>query len=530
MISWKNPALVDPKGEAYKWVVFSVMTILLFLTMFAIIPSAVGSLVIQGHFALSDSENDWVNTATLLGLVCSVPLSEHFARKKGFKLMIFLGTALFAIAFLLACMAQNYAMLILTRIMNGVGSGIFVPISLTMLTRAFPPKQLSFAIALYSALGYGCGVSVAFGLGGVMAQYCSWYYPFLMTTLISVIPLIGIWLVVQETEPEKIHPFDFSGYFAYIFWLCTLIVIVVSGKAPWNTEGWYSDFIRACYLILAIGFITFISIELTAEFPLFNLRLFKIRPFAIGNTMLFCVGAIYFATSLGFPAMLQQVFRHEKLSSGIYLILHGLAVGIGSGFVGFMIKKIGMRIPLLLGGVVLSLSCFIQMYLSIYSAPGFILFLLFFRGFGVGLCIGPVTALALRRVEPNDVPNATMIVTLCRQTGATVAGSVVTIFAVQRGAFHRARFFENVGEKTVQYMNTLFHNRTQIYTDLGRIPEMAMHEANGRIVNVIERQAALAGINDGYFALGVVIFFMTCVIAIAMLIMKLKGKLVDVNN
>jgi hypothetical protein len=81
MISWKNPALVDPKGEAYKWVVFSVMTILLFLTMFAIIPSAVGSLVIQGHFALSDSENDWVNTATLLGLVCSVPLSEHFARK-----------------------------------------------------------------------------------------------------------------------------------------------------------------------------------------------------------------------------------------------------------------------------------------------------------------------------------------------------------------------------------------------------------------------------------------------------------------
>ena len=530
LIAWKKPGLVDPGSSGYRWMIFTVMTVLLFLTMFAVIPTAVGTSVIQGHFALSSSENEWVNTATLMGMVCSVPLSEYFARRRGFKFILFLGTALFAAAFLIASFAPNYFILIITRGLNGIGSGLFVPISLSILAMTFPQKQLPLIIALYSALGYGCGVSVAFAFGGYAAQYLHWYWPFLATFLIALIPLIGIWLVIVETEPEEIHPFDFPGYFAYVFWLAILIIMVTSAKAPWNTSGWYSNFMRSCYLIFGIGFISFIYIELTTKFPLFNIRLFNIRPFAIGNAMLFCVGAIYFATSLSFPAMLQELFLREKLNSGFYLILHGAALGIASGMLGAVIKKIGIRIPLILGGFLLALSCYLQTYLSIYSSPGFILFLLFFRGFGVGMSIGPVTALALLRVNPHDVPNATMIVTLCRQTGATVAGSLVSIFGVQRGEFHKARFFENIGDKTTQYMQTVMENRAQIYTQLGASPDLALQEAHGRLIDVVTRQAMLAGLNDGYYILGAAIFVMTATLGTIMVVLKLKGKLVDVNK
>lgn len=527
IFDWKNPSLADSKNPANKWLIFTVLTVLLFLTMFAIIPSAVGDAVIRGHFALSTSENDWVNTATLLGLVSSVPLSEHFARKLGFKFVLFLGTALFSFAFLVASFAPNYFVLILTRVINGVGSGLFVPISLTILAETFPKKQLAFAVALYSALGYGCGVSVAFAAGGYIAQYLNWYWPFLLTVLISSVPLIGIWLFIVETEKEEMHRFDFRGYFSYVFWLSILITLCVSAKAPWNTEGWTSNFMKACYLILGVCFVYFVYIELKLEKPLFNLRLFKINAFFIGNLMLFFVGAIYFATSLGFPPLLQTLLRYDKFHSGLALVAHGTALGLASGILGFVVKKIGIRIPLVVGGVFLASTCFLQQELSIYSDPYFVVMLLFLRGFAVGMSIGPVTALALKRVEGRDLPNATMIVTLCRQTGATIASAVISIFAVQRGEFHSARFFENIGEKSIQYMNTLTHNQMQIYASAGSTKAEAFSEAKGRIIDVIERQSTLAGLNDGYFALGVCSLTITLFLSAIMISLKLRGKLTE---
>ncbi|MDN3504604.1 MAG: DHA2 family efflux MFS transporter permease subunit [Rhabdochlamydiaceae bacterium] len=529
VFQWRHPQLIESGGDTYPWIVLCVISLLLVLGMFSVVSTSVADSVIRGHFSLSESVNTWVNTTTLLTLVAVVPLSEFFAQRLGYKMILFLGASLFTLGLLISGLSVNIGMLIGSRVVTGLGMGLYMPISIGILAMAFPSRKLPIAFALYSAIGFGGGLAGAFYFGGLFAQYYSWHWVFFASVFVGIICILVILLVLQETESTGKKKFDTWGYICYVCWICSILVIVASAKSPWNTEGWSSPFMKTFYTIGATSFILFTIIELRTETPLFDIRLFKIRAFILGNILLFLVGAVYFATAQLMPSMLQKLLHYSKYKSGIYMIPHGVFLGLSSAVIGLFSKQAGIRIPVLAGCVILAISCFMQYYFSVYSDHKYVVGLLVFRGLGVGLSIGPVTALALRRVPKEHMPNASMIITLSRQLGAAIATSVLEIFQVQRGTFHRARFFEQLGRKTPEYLETVNRLQNHMVTKYGLSQDVAQSEAKGAVVQLVSNQAALAGINDGYIVFGIALSVLTIIVASVMIIAKLKGEVVDTH-
>ncbi|MCF7852631.1 MAG: DHA2 family efflux MFS transporter permease subunit [Simkaniaceae bacterium] len=521
-IEWKHPSLINPNGSAYPWIVLAVITLLLILSMFAVVTTAVADPVIQGAFSLSSSALTWVNTSVLLSLAVTVPVGQFLAEKKGFKLILFLGAFIFTLGMFLSAISQSLFFLIISRMITGFGTGFFVPISIAVIAKAFRPNQMPLALAIYSALGFGGGLAIAFLLGGYLAEYFSWHWIFLLSAFFGLPCIPCIWLILQETDPQDKGRFDFGGFVTYALWIASFIIIISTGKAPWNTEGWHSNFMKFFYLNFVINLILFVFIELHQPQPLFNVRLLKIRPFVLGCILLFFVGAVYFASAQSLPGLFQDYLSYSKFKSGLYMIPHGLFLGLSSAALGLVLNKTGIRIPLLLGCVILSTSCFMQNFLSIYSDHKFIISMLVLRGLGVGMTIGPVTALALIRVDKKDIANASMIVTLFRQIGASSATSLVGVFEVTRGAFHQARFMEQIGQKTPEYYRSLNQVKTHIYSQLGENSQGALEQAQGQIINVVNKQAMLAGANDGYLILGVALLSITSIVAFFMIRARLR--------
>lgn len=527
---WKHPRIIDSESKAYSYTVLFVISMLLILSIFAVMSTAVANEVIRGQFSLSISKDSWINTSLLLALVIAVPLSEYLADKHGFKWILFLGTLLFSLGTFLSGISNGFLMLLFSRIITGIGTGIYVPISLGILANAFPSRLLPFALAIYSAVGFGGGLSFAFLFGGYLAQYASWHWVFFPSVIVGVMCLAVIWLILQETEPKEVSKFDSLGYGLYCIAMCSFLTMLVSAKAPWNTEGWYSPFMKTLYLLLACSIVLFFIVELRSVAPLFHIRLFKIRAFVLGNVLLAIVGAIYFGTAQTMPAILQDLLHYSKFKSGLYMIPHGICLGLSSAALGILLSRIGIRVPLVIGCFILGFSCFFQMDLSVYSDHKYIISLLVLRGLGVGLTMGPVTALALRRVDKKYVANATMIVTLFRQTGAASANSLLDIVKVQRGTLHQTRFLEQLGEKTTEFVATFHRLQIHFASSLGEGVIVAKEQAKGRIFRLVHEQALLAGLNDGYFILGIATTVVTLVVIFFMLYAKFKGKIVDVHH
>ena len=409
------------KEAPHKWLVLTVITMLLMLTMFAIISVSISGSLLRGVFALGSSQHDWVNTSMLLAMVVALPVSEYLAESKGFKKILFIGTALFVTGLAMSCVAWDFPSLVVSRVVAGVGGGLFVPISIAILSFSFSPKEMPLALAIYTAGGFGGGLSCAFHVGGYLAQFASWQWIFLPTVIFGIPCLAIIWFGLQESEKKDKGSFDWLGFISYSVWLISLLVIMVSGKAAWNSGGWYSPFMKTFYAIFIAFFVLFVIAELRSSNPLFNVRLFTIRPFVLGCLLVAFVGANYFATAQMFPALLQSLMRYSKFDSGIYMVPFGVVLGLTSAGLGLLMSRIGIRIPLLLGATLLAFSCYVQSYFTIYSDHIFITALFVLRGFAVGLTLGPATALAMRRVNSEDLAGASMIVTLFRQVGAALA-------------------------------------------------------------------------------------------------------------
>jgi len=355
--------------------------------------SVVGIAVptIQAKLNATITGIQWIVNGYTLMLCSLILISGALGDKFGRKKIFIYGIGLFIISSYLCSISQSINQLVIFRIIQGIGGAMMVPGSLSIINIAFEEHNRGYAIGVWSGFAGGVG-ALAPLLGGWLVQTFGWPSVFYINIPLGIIALLLAFKYIPETRDNESTQIDILG--AFLIFLSLLGI--AWGLISVSDLGWNNPAIAISLVGGITAFIFFIIVQKKSKHPLV--------PFNIFNSSL-VVGAnlatlfLYFALSgvIFFLVLnLQQVQHYSPIIAGLAMLPTILLITFLSGVGGKVADKIGPRLPMILGPLVVAIGMTILAFSGTHANyftqifPGLILF-----GLGMSFVIAPLTKSAL---------------------------------------------------------------------------------------------------------------------------------------
>ena len=256
---------------------FVITSVALFMVVLDNLVVSTALPVIRTDLGASLEELEWtVNAYTLtfaVFLLTGAALGDRFGRRR----MFVAGLALFTGASAAAALAPSMDALIVARAIQGIGGAIVTPLTLTILSEAFPKERRGLALGAWSGIA---GLAVASGplVGGAVVDGISWQWIFWLNVPIGVVLVPLAFRFLHESYGPG-NRLDLPGLALVSAGLLGLVWGLVNG----NGDGWTSPQILAALALGAVLTVAFVVWELRAPAPMLPMRFFRNRAFAAAN-------------------------------------------------------------------------------------------------------------------------------------------------------------------------------------------------------------------------------------------------------
>ena len=348
-----------------------------------------------------------------------LPSAGWFADRFGNKRVYILGLVLFTLGSWLCGKASSDPFLIGARALQGVGSGIIQALGLAIVTREFKPAERGLALGLWSM---AAAASISFGplLGGYLVDAYSWHKIFDVNVPVGVLAVLLAAFVQKEWKNQTRSPFDWQGFAAIVLFMPLAIYALARGNSPSNPGGWSAPEVIGCFIVAGAALAWFIVAELRNPAPLLQIRLLAERNFGISMAVLtlFAIGMLGGTYLL--PLYMQRGLGYTALAAGSMFLPVGVIQGVLSAVSGYLTRYVR---PLLLsaaGILIMALSFWLASRFTLHTTHGHILFILYLRGFGMGLTFAPLNLFSLKNLTQQDMAAAAGISNSIKQ----LAGSI----------------------------------------------------------------------------------------------------------
>jgi EmrB/QacA subfamily drug resistance transporter len=406
---------------------------ILVLTSTAFFMCALDALVVT--IALPRIEDDlqagvaslqWIvnayNIALAAGIVGAATLGDRFGRRRLFVI----GLTLFAAASAACALAPTAGLLIAARTIQGLGAAILMPLSMTILTAAYPIEQRARVLGIYGGLA---GLAVAGGplIGGAVTEGLDWHWIFWCNVPIGLVAGALSLRLLPETHGPRVK-LDLAG----IALITAAAIGLVWGLTRGNDVGWTS---LEALLSLGAGALLlagFIAWEGRARSPMLPLRFWRIRAFAAGNATAFLAMGSVTAGAFFAPQYFQLALGYGPLETGIRLLPFFLTPTLIAPFAGSLSQRIGLR-PVISAGLLLECAGFVWVALAGTSYTALVL-ALFVAGVGISLTLPTIPAAVLGAVDDEATGMASGVTNMTQRLGAVFGIAVgVAVFSAHGG-------------------------------------------------------------------------------------------------
>ncbi|MGW1340817.1 MFS transporter [Kribbella sp. NPDC002412] len=357
------------------------------VALMAVIASVSGLNVAQPELAVtfgaSQTEVLWfINLYTISLAALLLPLGAAGDRW-GRKPVLLAGLVLFGVASAAAGLATSSEMMLAARFLSGVGAAMIMPVTLAVITSAFPDEHRSKAIGVWTGVAGGGGI-LGMYLSAVLVDLASWRWLFVLPVALVVVAIVMALRAVPNSREVSAHRFDFAGSLASVVAVVGFVLALHEGPE----RGWGAPLTLLSLAVGVIGAVAFVMWELRRPAPLLDVRLFRKRGLASGSVSLVTVFGVQAGIFVVLFPFFQAVLGWSGLRSTLALLPMALLMMFASGLAARIGGRATMAAGILLGGVGLVLMATLVSVAGGYVSilPGMLA-----MGLGMGLSMTPST-------------------------------------------------------------------------------------------------------------------------------------------
>src|SRR5215831_10801287 len=369
----------------------------------------------------------WVPTIYLLAFASVIPLSGWAAGRFGAKTVWLASLGTFMAGSLLAGLSPSIGALIVSRVVQGLGGGMIMPLGQAMLAQVAGPNRMG---RVMSIVGVPMLLAPVFGplIGGALIGAASWRWIFFVNLPVGLLAIVLAVRLLPATAPRPGQHLDVRGAVLLPGGLALFLygLAQISQHSQLTAPGALGPMITGAVLIA-----WFVRHALRAAHPLIDVRLLRQRGFATGTAVNFVLGTALFGVALLLPLYFEILRGRTPLQTGLLLAPQGLGAAVAITLAGYLTDRVGARrvVPV---GVLLALAgtgWFTQ--IGAHTPYWALLAALFLVGAGLGATITPAMAAAFQGLPPAALGQATSAINVVQRVAGALGSATLAIVLQQ---------------------------------------------------------------------------------------------------
>ncbi|MFC6176279.1 MDR family MFS transporter [Companilactobacillus huachuanensis] len=375
------------------------------------------------EFSVTTSTVQWMTTIYLLIVAIVVPLSSFLKKNFHTKTLFIFANVFFILGVLVDAFAPAFPILLLGRVIQGLGTGIALPLMFNIILENVPESKIGLMMGIGTLI---TAVAPAIGptFGGLVVSSLGWRYIFVILLPILIVSfLLGIKNIHQKSQIQK-SKFDLLSLFSLILTFGGLI-FGFSNMSNLNIV------VIISFLVGIIGLVSFIARSTKISNPIVNLKVLKNHIFSAHVTSFF----IFQILSLGFafilPNYIQLVNNNSATVAGLAVFPAGVVGAILAPLGGKILDEIGARLPILFGVTCADISLILFTIFSLHLTNTMIVWIYILYMFGMGLSFGNIMTNGLKYLSSQDQADGNAIFNTLQQFAGATGTSIVSAIIAQ---------------------------------------------------------------------------------------------------
>lgn len=404
--------------------VMPIMLSLIIGAFFAILNETllnIALVTLMEEFSITLPTVQWMATGFMLVMAVVIPISALLLQWYTTRQLFLTTMIVFTVGTIISASAPTFAILLVGRLIQAVGTGLLMPIIFNVFLLIYPPHKRGKIMGL---IGLVIMFAPAIGptLSGVIVEYLGWRYLFILVIPFAIFSIVfaSKYLInVSEVTKPKIDVisiiFSTIGFGSLVYGFSS------AGASP---DGFLDTTVLIAIIAGVVGIVLFVIRQLKLEEPVMDLRVFKYPMFTHSVLMFLIIIMAMFASEIILPIYMQGPLALTAATAGLVLLPGSILNGIMSPFMGHLFDKFGPRVLMIPASLVLSGTMFMMSRLTTETALwvvilGYILLML-----AVSAIMMPAETNGLNQLPKRLYPHGTAVMSTLQPVAGAIGVSV----------------------------------------------------------------------------------------------------------
>lgn len=382
---------------------------------------------IMEEFHVNSTQVQWLTTGFMLTMAILIPITAYFIDTFSTRAVMLSAMGLFILGTFISLIANTFVVLLIGRIIQGMGSGIMMPLMQTILYLIFPREQRGYAMGL---AGMIINVAPAVGppLSGLLIKYFGWRSLFYIPLPIGILLLIGVFFFMHNVTEQKETKVDVQSI---------LLSTIGFGATLYGFTMLQDDaeltLVTTISLVVGLGAIVlFVIRQLRLDVPILEVRVMKTPIFALVSFIAILAFTLLIAFETIMPMFIQNAQGYSAYYGGLVVMPGALTLAVVSFIAGKLFDQYGGKTIAITGFFLLGASA-LSAYFFLDVTSSFTLSVLIFilAMAGSALINMPIMTIGINSLPDSLIPHGTSVINTIRQFGGTL-GLIFIISFISR--------------------------------------------------------------------------------------------------
>ena len=411
------------------------LTVTILLTSFTMI--SYGTIIsvavpsVMGEFGIGQDKAQLLATGFYVAMTISQLVSSWLISKISHYYTYLLSVILFSFASILGAISEDYYLIVLSRITQGISAGILLNQTYFSIVQAFPIERRATALILFT-----CSTISAMGagplIGGVAIEYVNWRYIFVAPLPLLLLAFIFGNIVMPKSETLKTLNFDWLGMFFITLCLSSFLAAISDGQR----RGWVSNYILILFIISFLTALLFLYTQLNRQNRLLDFRLFKNKVYFFGILITFCTSMGNFGAIYAVPIFAQIIQNLSPIDAGFMMFPASIFTLLCLPVISFYSNRIISRNACIFGLFLFCLGLYPLVSADINTPYLFMICFAAISRVGIGINNPFLGKITISEIPQEQLQSAISVMNFFRILGTAIGTSIWVVFLERRASLH----------------------------------------------------------------------------------------------